>query len=234
METLWQQVDEYFAERLSLSDDVLAAALAASTDAGLPPIAVTAHQGKLLQLLARIQGARRILEVGTLAGYSTIWLARALPPNGELITLEIDPAHAAVARRNIERAGLSDRVHVWVAPANESLARLTASHVTPFDMIFIDADKASIDGYFLAALDLSRAGTIIVLDNVVRKGEVINADSTDANILGIRRLTEILSLERRVSATAIQTVGSKGYDGLIVALVSADLPASPGRPRGAR
>src|SRR5258708_4888830 len=155
MEPVWQQVDEYFAEHLSLSDDVLDAALAASAAAGLPPISVTACQGKLLQLLARIQGARRILEVGTLAGYSTIWMGRALPANGELITLEIDPAHAAVARVNIERAGLSDRVHVWEAPAQESLAKLSASHVTPFDMIFIDADKASIASYFPPALHLS-------------------------------------------------------------------------------
>src|SRR5258708_40035392 len=171
MEPVWQQVDEYFAEHLSLSDDVLHAALAASAAAGLPPISVTASQGKLLQLLARIQGARRILEVGTLAGYSTIWMGRALPANGELITLEIDPAHAAVARRNIERAGLSDRVLVWEAPAQESLAMLSASHVAPFDMLFIDADKASIDTSFRAAPRLSRAGTVIVLDNDVPNGE---------------------------------------------------------------
>jgi predicted O-methyltransferase YrrM len=222
MEPLWQQVDKYFAERLALSDDVLDAALAASIDAGLPPIGVTPHLGKLLQLLAQVQGARRILEVGTLAGYSTIWMGRALPPDGELITLEIDPAHAAVARQNIERAALSDRVHVWLGPAKESLAKLSASHVTPFDLIFIDADKASIDAYFGAALQLSRVGTIIVLDNVVRNGEVINAESDDANILGVRRLTEILSRERRVSVTAIQTVGSKGYDGFAFAVVTAN------------
>src|SRR5258708_1709194 len=224
MEELWTKVDEYFAEHLSLSDDVLDAALAASAAAGLPPISVSACQVKLLQLLARIQGARRILEVGTLAGYSTIWMGRELPANGELITLEIDPAHAAVARRNIERASLSDRVHVWEAPAQESLAKLSASHVAPFDMIFIDADKASIDSYFRAALGLSRAGTIIVLDNVVRNGEGINAESDDANILGVRRLTKLLSRERRVSVTAIQTVGSKGYDGFALAVVT----ASPG------
>src|SRR5260370_36391586 len=212
MEELWTKVDEYFAEHLSLSDDVLDAALAASAAAGLPAISVTASQGKLLQLLARIQGARRIVEVGTLAGYSTIWMGRVLPANGELITLEIVPVHAAVARRNIERAGLSARVHLWEAPAQESLAKLLASHVTPFDMIFIDADKASIDSYFRAALDLSRTGTIIVLDNVVRKGEVINADSDDANILGIRLLTEILSRERRVSVPASQNVRGKADD----------------------
>lgn len=221
MEPLWEKVDQYFVEPLSLSDDVLDAALAVSLAAGLPPISVTPHQGKLLQLLVRIHGARRILEVGTLGGYSAIWVGRALPPDGELITLEIDSAHAAVAQRNLERAGLSDRVHVWVAPAAESLAKLTADHVKPFDLIFIDADKASIDSYFVAALGLSRLGTVIVVDNVVRKGEVINADSDDPNIQGIRRLTELLSRERRVSATAIQTVGSKGYDGFILAVVIA-------------
>jgi predicted O-methyltransferase YrrM len=234
MESLWLKVDEYFVEHLSLSDDVLDAALAASTAAGLPPISVTATQGQLLHLLARLRGARRILEVGTLAGYSTIWLGRALPPDGELITLEIDPAHAAVARQNIEHAGLSGRVQVWVAPAAESLAKLSAEHVEPFDLVFIDADKASIDRYYLAALELSRVGTVIVIDNVVRNGDVIDADSTDANVLGVRRLVDLLSRERRVSATAIQTVGSKGYDGFILALVSADPRASPGRPRGAR
>ena len=234
MEPLWLKVDEYFAGHLSLSDDVLEAALAASVAAGLPPISVTATQGQLLHLLARLRDARRILEVGTLAGYSTIWLARALPPGGELITLEIDPAHAAVARQNIERAGLSDRVHVWVAPAAESLAKLSTQRAAPFDLVFIDADKASIDRYFVAALDLSRAGTVIVIDNVVRNGDVIDADSTDANVQGVRRLVDRLSGERRVSATAIQTVGSKGYDGFILALVSTDPHASPGRPLGAR
>jgi predicted O-methyltransferase YrrM len=222
MEPLWDKVDEYFVEHLSPSDDVLDAALAESAAAGLPAISVTANQGKLLQLLARIQGARRILEVGTLAGYSTIWMGRALPPNGELITLEIDPAHAAVARQNLERAGMADRVQVWVAPAAESLAKLIAAHVKPFDLVFIDADKASIDSYFLAALNLSRVGTVIVVDNVVRKGEVIDAESADANVLGVRRLVDLLSYEHRVSATAIQTVGSKGYDGLVIAVVIAD------------
>jgi predicted O-methyltransferase YrrM len=221
MEQLWEKVDEYFVEHLALSDEVLDATLTASDAAGLPAIAVTASQGKLLQLLARIVGARRILEVGTLAGYSTIWMGRALPPNGELITLEIDPAHAAVARKNLDRAGLSDRVRVLVAPAAESLARLSADRVAPFDLVFIDADKANIDRYFMAALGLSRAGTIIVADNVVRKGEVINAESTDANIHGVRRLVELLAGEPRVSATALQTVGTKGYDGLIIAVVLA-------------
>jgi predicted O-methyltransferase YrrM len=221
MEQLWSQVDEYFAEHLLPADKVLEETLAVSDAAGLPAIAVTPNQGKLLQLLAQIHGARRILEIGTLAGYSTIWMGRALPANGELITLEIDPAHAALARKNLDRAGLGDRVRVWVAPAAESLAKLSADRVEPFDFIFIDAVKASIDRYFVAAIGLSRAGTVIVVDNVVRKGEVINAESEDANIHGIRRLTDLLMRERRVSATAIQTVGSKGYDGLIVAVVLA-------------
>lgn len=221
MEQLWSRVDEYFAEHLLPADKVLEDALATSDAAGLPAIAVTPNQGKLLQLLVRIHGARRILEIGTLAGYSTIWMGRALPAGGELITLEIDPTHAALARKNLDRAGLADRAHVWLAPAAESLAKLSADRVEPFDFIFIDADKASIDSYFTAALGLSRVGTVIVVDNVVRKGEVINTQSEDANIHGIRRLTELLSHERRVSATAIQTVGAKGYDGLIVAVVLA-------------
>jgi predicted O-methyltransferase YrrM len=228
MEPLWDKVDEYFAEHLSPPDAILDAALAASTAAGLPAISVTPSQGKLLQLLAQLRGARRILEVGTLAGYSTIWMGRALPPDGELITLEIDPTHAAVARENLERAGLSDRVEVRVAPAAESLAKLVTDRVQPFDLVFIDADKASIDSYFVAALGLSRAGTVIVVDNVARKGEVIDAKSADASVQGVRRLVDLLSRDRRVSATAIQTVGSKGYDGLIIAVVSA-VP-SAGRP----
>jgi predicted O-methyltransferase YrrM len=227
MEPLWDKVDEYFAEHLSASDDVLDAALAASAAAGLPAISVTPNQGKLLQLLARIRGARRILEVGTLGGYSTIWMARALPRDGELITIEIDSTHAAVALKNIERAGLSDRVKVLVAPAAKSLAKLATDGVQPFDLVFIDADKASIDSYFVAALNLSRAGTIIVVDNVARKGEVIDAESTDASVQGVRRLVDLLARDRRVSATAIQTVGSKGYDGLIIAVVSAALSAGP-------
>jgi predicted O-methyltransferase YrrM len=221
MEPLWDKVDEYFAQHLAPSDKVLDEALAASSAAGLPAISVTATQGKLLHLLARVCGARRILEIGTLGGYSTIWMGRALPPDGQLITLEIDPGHAAVARQNLARAQLSDRVQLWLAPAAASLAKLAAEHVEPFDLIFIDADKASSDAYFLAALDLSHSGTLIVVDNVVRKGDVIDSETTDGNVLGIRRLTELLAREPRVTATAIQTVGSKGYDGFVVALVTA-------------
>ena len=220
MESLWTDVDDYFADRLALSDEILDAALSASAAAGLPAISVTPSQGKLLQLLARVRGARRILEVGTLGGYSTIWLARALPAGGELITLEIDPAHAAVARQNLDRAGLSDRVRVWVGPATGSLATLAAEGGEPFDLVFIDADKANSDTYFLAALELSRRGTIIVVDNVVRDGEVIDAASEDVGVAGVRRLVDLLPRRRDVAATAIQTVGSKGYDGFILAVVT--------------
>jgi predicted O-methyltransferase YrrM len=222
MEEIWGSVDEYFAQHLAPADDALSEALAACTAAALPAISVTATQGKLLHLLARMRGARRILEIGTLGGYSTIWMGRALPPDGRLITLEIDPVHAAVARQNLARAGLLDRVEVVVAPAAESLRRMASDRVEPFDLVFIDADKQSGDRYFLAALALSRVGTVIVVDNVVRNGEVVDAASTNADILGIRRLTELLSRERRVDATAIQTVGGKGYDGFILALVTTD------------
>jgi predicted O-methyltransferase YrrM len=219
METLWAQVDEYLAERLTPSDTALDTALATSAAAGLPAISVTATQGKLLQLLAQMRGARRILELGTLGGYSTIWLGRALPPDGELLTLEIDPTHAAVARHNIDRAGLADRVQVVLGPASETLAKLAADRVEPFDFVFIDADKANIDAYFEASLALSRPGTAIVVDNVVRKGRVIDAETDDANVLGVRRLFERLANEPRVSSTAVQTVGGKGYDGFILSIV---------------
>ena len=167
-------------------------------------------------------GARRILEIGTLGGYSTIWMARALPPEGRLVTLEINPAYAAVAQRNLARAGLGDRVEVLVAPAAESLRTLADARVEPFDLVFIDADKASGDRYLLASLALSHDGTVIVVDNVVRKGAVVDAATTDADLLGIRRLTELLARERRVSATVVQTVGAKGYDGFILARVTTE------------
>jgi predicted O-methyltransferase YrrM len=221
MDATWAEVDAYFVGAIAPGDDMLTEALAESAAAGLPPISVTAPQGKLLHLLARMTGARRILEVGTLGAYSTIWLGRALPSDGRLVTLEIDPACAAVARRNLARAGLADRVHLMLAPAADSLRQLAADGVEPFDFVFIDADKASSDRYFLAALGLSRPGTVIVVDNVVRDGAVADAASTDPNIVGIRRLMELLAHERRVVATAIQTVGSKGYDGFVLARVGA-------------
>jgi predicted O-methyltransferase YrrM len=220
MEAIWTDVDDYFSRQLAPADDVLTQALADSAAAGLRPISVTAPQGKLLHLLARMIGARRILEIGTLGGYSTIWLGRALPPDGRLVTLEIDPACAAVARGNLARAGLTGRVEVMLAPAAESLRRLVADGAEPFDLVFIDADKASSDRYFLAALDLSHAGTIIIVDNVVRDGAVADPDSADPDILGIRRLIELLPRESRVHATAVQTVGSKGYDGFLLARVT--------------
>jgi len=220
MEPTWNAVDEYFNQRLRLSDDALSAALADSTAAGLPAINVTPAQGKLLMLLARMCQAGRILEVGTLGGYSAIWMGRALPGDGALITLEINPVNAAVAQRNLERAGLAERVEVIVAPATESLNRLIADRVQPFDLVFIDADKERSVEYFDAALALSHPGTVIIVDNVVREGAIIDAQSTDANVQGMRRLTEHVARERRVSVTAIQTVGSKGYDGFILGVVT--------------
>jgi predicted O-methyltransferase YrrM len=219
MDATWTDVDDYFAQQLVPADDALKAALADSAAAGLRPISVTAPQGKLLHLLARMIGARRILEIGTLGGYSTIWLGRALPPDGRLVTLEIDPACAAVARRNLSRAGLADRVELMLAPAAESLRRLAADGAEPFDLAFIDADKASSDSYFLAALELSHAGSVIIVDNVVRDGAVVDAASTDPDILGVRRLMALLAHEPRVHATAVQTVGGKGYDGFLLARV---------------
>ena len=218
---LWTRVDEYTNSLLLPSDAVLDAALAASHAAGLPSINVAPNQGKFLSLLAQLQGASRILEVGTLAGYSTIWLARALPKSGRLVTLELDPKHAEVARSNIERAGLSAQVDLRVGRALDSLAALVNEGVPPFDFVFIDADKPSIPEYFLASLKLTRPGSVIVVDNVVRKGAVIDAQSSDANVRGVRRFNEIVSQTPAVSATTVQTVGSKGYDGFLLARVIA-------------
>ena len=215
----WDKVDEYFTQHLSLSDDALDAALKDSADAGLPPISVTATQGKFLALIAQLCGARRILEIGTLGGYSTIWMARALPADGELITLEIDPGAAAVAKRNLERAGVAGRTRIIIGPAVESLVQLTREKER-FDLVFIDADKQNTTLYFEAALSLSHPGTVIIVDNVVREGAIVDEASTDTNVLGMRRLITYLSHESPVSATAIQTVGSKGYDGFVMALVN--------------
>jgi len=214
-EDLWTAVDDYFDGALTPADPALSAALQASAAGALPAIQVTAAQGKQLQLLARAIRARRILEVGTLGGYSTIWLARALPPDGELITLEVDPHHADVARRNLANAGLTDRVEVRVGPALETLPELAG----PFDFAFIDADKPNNAGYFAHALRLSRPGALIVVDNVVRDGAVVDARTGDAAVQGTRRLVEAVAAEPRVSATAIQTVGAKGYDGYLLAVV---------------
>lgn len=221
-EQLWTAVDAYICDLLVPSDPALDAALEASAAAGLPSIQVAPNQGKLLHLLARIQGARSILEIGTLGGYSTIWLARALPPDGRVITLEADPKHAEVARANFARAGLAGQIELRLGLALDTLPQLSIERLGPFDLIFIDADKANIPAYFNFALSLSRRGSIIIVDNVVRNGAVIDADSTDPDIQGVRKFNEILARERRVSATAIQTVGGKGYDGFALALVTAD------------
>ncbi|WP_261523166.1 O-methyltransferase [Burkholderia multivorans] len=215
----WNRVDAYFSATLVPSDDVLDAALAASEAAGLPAINVAPNQGKLLQILATIRGARRILEVGTLGGYSTIWLARALPPEGRLVTLELDPAHAAVATQNIARAGFADVVSVVVGSAKDSLARLIADGEAPFDFIFIDADKDNNRAYLDAALKLSRPGTVIVVDNVVRRGRVADPDNRDPDVVGVREGFARIVAEPRLTTTAVQTVGQKGWDGFSISIV---------------
>lgn len=216
---VWTAVDDYINSQLAPSDSVLDAARKASAAAGLPDIAVTPSQGKLLHLLARSQNARNILEIGTLGAYSTIWLARALPADGQLITLEFSPKHAEIARANIARAGLSDKVELREGPALETLPELAVEGVAPFDLIFIDADKENNANYFAWALRLSRPGSLIFIDNVIRDGAVADATSTDPMVQGVRRLNELLAKETRVIATTIQTVGSKGYDGFTLALV---------------
>ena len=215
----WTAVDRYITDLIVPADAVLAAALADSVAAGLPAISVSPNQGKFLHLLARIQGARSILEIGTLGGYSTIWLARAMPEGGRLVTLESEPKHAEVARANIARANLSGVVTVRLGRALDTLAELDAEGEKPFDFVFIDADKVSTPEYFTWALKLTRQGSLIVVDNVVRKGAVVEESSDDPSVQGVRRFYEMLAAEPRVSATAVQTVGSKGYDGFALALV---------------
>ena len=219
MESTWHAVDEYFEQKLALNDPALGAALADSQAEGLPAINVTPAHGQLLALLAQSINARRILEVGTLGGYSTIWMARALPDDGELVTLEISRHHAAVAQRNLDRARLADRVRIVVAPATDSLRQMISERVESFDLVFIDADKERNLEYFEAALALTHPGSLIIVDNVVRKGAVVEADSSDTMVQGVRRLVDRLVDERRVSATVIQTVGGKGYDGFLLARV---------------
>lgn len=216
---LWTTVDQYLVESLIPRDPVLDEALRANAAAGLPTIDVAPNQGKLLHLLARIQGARRILEIGTLGGYSTIWLARALPSNGKLVTLEAETKHAEVARANINRAGLSSIVELRLGPALDSLSHLLKEETTPFDLIFIDADKENIPGYLEWSLRLSRPGTIIVVDNVIRDGAVIDPNDTDPRVHGVRRFFAMVAADSRLDATALQTVGSKGYDGLALMIV---------------
>ena len=223
----WSAVDHYITDLLVPADPALDEALRVSVAAGLPPIAVSPNQGKLLHLLARVQGARTILELGTLGGYSTIWLARALPVEGRMITLETNQQYAEVASANLANAGLADVVEVLVGPAFDTLAQLATEDRGPFDLIFIDADKQNNPGYFEWALKLSRRGSLIVTDNVVRGGAILEPAGKNPQlgigvVDGIRRFYELLAAEPRVSATAIQTVGSKGYDGFALALVTAD------------
>jgi predicted O-methyltransferase YrrM len=220
-EDQWKAVDGYLSEQLVPRDAALEAALEASAAAGLPAINVSPMHGKLLHLLAKMQRAQRILEIGTLGGYSTIWLARALAADGRLITLEADAKHAGVARANIARAGLDRVVELRLGAALDTLPQIAAERPGPFDLIFIDADKQNIPHYFGWALQLSRVGSLIVVDNVVRGGAVTDAASGDASVQGVRKFLDILAAEPRVSATAIQTVGVKGYDGFALALVTA-------------
>jgi predicted O-methyltransferase YrrM len=218
---LWSSVDDYICEKLIGADAALDQALAASRAAGLPDIAVSPAQGKQLHLLARMQRAERILEIGALGGYSAIWLARALPPTGRLITLEVEPRHAEVARANLARAGLASLVDVRVGKALDLLPALAAEGAGPFDLTFIDADKENIPAYFRWAVDLSREGGVIIVDNVVRKGALIDAASKDPAVQGVRALHDLVASEPRVSATTIQTVGAKGHDGFLLAVVIA-------------
>jgi predicted O-methyltransferase YrrM len=218
---LWKKVDTYIERQLVSQDAALTAALSDSEAAGLPTIAVAPNQGKLLGLLVRALASRTVLEIGTLGGYSSIWLARALPAGGRLTTLELEPKHAEVARKNLTRAGVIDRVDIRVGRAIDTLRQLESEKLAPFDFIFIDADKESLPDYFVRALALARVGSVIVVDNVIRSGEVANPESKDPRVQGVRRMNELIAKEPRVSATALQTVGIKGYDGLTFALVTA-------------
>ena len=220
---LWTAVDRYLVENLIPQDPALNEALQANAVAGLPTIDVAPNQGKLLHLLAKIQGSRRILEIGTLGGYSTIWLARALPSDGKLITLEAAPKHAEVAKANIARAGLSSLVELRLGPALDSLAQLQKEAAQPFDLIFIDADKENIPNYLEWSLRLSRPGTIIIVDNVIRDGAIIDPKDPDPRVQGVRRFFEMVAANPHLDATTLQTVGTKGYDGFTLAIVKTTL-----------
>ncbi|CDX35450.1 O-methyltransferase family 3 [Mesorhizobium sp. ORS 3359] len=215
----WAAVDDYIVSSLFEADPVLDAVLAANRDQGLPAIDVSPAQGKLLSLLVRIRGAKTVLEVGTLGGYSTIWMARGLPADGRVVTLELDPHHARVARSNFERAGVSGKVDLRVGPALQSLAALVDENADPFDLIFIDADKPNNPNYLDWAMKLSRSGTVIVCDNVIRDGAVVQKNSGDVNVEGARAAFSFIGGEKRLDGTAIQTVGAKGYDGFAIAIV---------------
>ena len=216
----WTEVEEYIDGHLIAPDPALEAARDANAAAGMPPIDVAPVEGKFLHLLARICGARRVLEIGTLGGYSTIWLDRALPADGRVVTLELEPKHAKIAEANLAKAGVADRVEIRVGPALESLEKLAKGHAQAFDLIFIDADKSNNANYLQWALRLSHPGTVIVIDNVVRDGQIVDAASRDRDIQGSRKLFEALAAEPRLTATALQTVGSKGYDGFALAIVN--------------
>lgn len=226
----WQSVDDYLAKTLRLEDDATSQAAEHSVAAGLPDIRVSAAQGKMLMVLGLSRGARRILEIGTLGGYSTIWLARSLAPGGRLISLELKAEHASVARQNLERAGMADRVEVREGPAAESLQALREERGEPFDLIFIDADKPSNPQYLEHAIALARPGTLIFIDNVVRQGRVADPADEDASVAATRRLHELLGNDPRIEATVIQTVGAKGYDGFALATVLDEGPTDTPRP----
>lgn len=221
---LWREVDEYVASRVLRPDPVLDDALRACAAAGLPPIQITPWQGQLLHLLARATGARHILEIGTLGGYSAIWLARAVGPGGTVLTLELEPRHAEVARRNLARAGVDDRVEVRVGDARETLPRVRAERRGPFDLVFIDADRPHYDEYLGWAVRLGRPGTLIVVDNVVKGGAILDPAPSDPGLSGLRRFTDRLGAEPNLLAVEVQTVGAKGHDGFALALVTGPTP----------
>ena len=224
----WTAVDDFLAEHCLPPDPLLAEVISESAAAGLPSIQVSPNFGQFLQLLSQMVQARRVLEIGTLGAYSTIWLARSLPPEGRLITLEIEPAHAEVARMNIDRAGLGEMVEVRLGPALESLSQLAEEGAGPFDLTFIDADKATTPEYFDRAVRLSRPGSVIVVDNVVRKGGILDAATDDPSLLGVRRFFSRVRKDGRVRVSALQTVGIKGYDGFAIALVTDPAGPAPG------
>ncbi|WP_420888809.1 O-methyltransferase [Cohnella candidum] len=216
---IWENVDQYISEQLIRHDPILDDVLANNREEGLPSYDVSPAQGKLLNLLVRMHGSKRILEIGTLGGYSTIWLAQALPSDGKLITLELDPHHTRVAEANLVLALVHEKVEVRVGDALEQLAQMKDDGIEPFDFIFIDADKPNNPNYLKWALDLSHPGTVIIGDNVIREGEVINVNSEDPRVRGVREFFELIANEQRITATAIQTVGSKGYDGFVIGIV---------------
>ena len=219
-EQTWTLIDSWLSEPVGDRDEVLWKAEEAAFVAQLPGIAVSPLFGKFLHLIARLRGARRILEIGTLGGYSTIWLGRALPADGRIVTLEVNEKHAAIARENLERAGLTSVVEIMTGPAADSLARMRERKIDPFDLIFIDADKRSNDVYFEHAIALSRPGTVIIVDNVVRKGAILEESTEDPDVRGTRRLLMGLRGDRRVTTTVLQTVGLKGHDGFLFAVVN--------------